>query len=204
MKETEQEREWAGELGNKYTENNRYSNIGTQLSFFAKILTRLPDIRSVYEVGANVGLNLDALKLLRPSLKLSGCDINAKAVELCVSKGYDVEQRSLYELNITKKYDLVFTKGVLIHLDPDSLESVYKLIGDMSSKYILIDEFFSPKPTAIDNYYGKNNVLFKRDFGRELRDCLDLELMDYGFISKIDPAFPGFDTNWYLFRKRDR
>jgi len=70
-----------------------------------------------------------------------------------------------YESN--ERHDLVFSKGVLIHINPDELERVYKKFYDMSKKYILIVEYYNPTPIEI-NYRGHSRKLFKRDFTGEL------------------------------------
>jgi hypothetical protein len=42
-------------------------------------------------------------------------------------------------------YDLVLTKGVLIHLDEEQLPAAYRALYEASSQYILICEYFAPK-----------------------------------------------------------
>lgn len=201
MSVTQQDAFWSGERGDTYTRKNSGPHVGSQIHFFSDILRRIPDVGSVYEVGANAGLNLDALKTLNPNVEIAGCDINEQAVGISKAKGYDIDLCSIFEAGGGRRFDLVFTRGVLVHINPDRLHDVYDRMGQLSAKYILIDEFFSPVPVPIDNYMGQNGVLFKRDFGREIMDRLGLKLLAYGFRSKIDPVFPGYDTNWYLFQK---
>ena len=52
-----------------------------------------------------------------------------------------------------------------------------------------------PTTTGIDSV-----AAMLRGLG-EIMDRLGLNLLAYGFRSKIDPVFPGYDTNWYLFQK---
>ena len=53
------------------------------------------------------------------------------------------------------------------------------------------------------NYRGHENRLFKRDFaGDILAVYKDLELIDYGFFYKGDPAFPKDDITWFLMKKQ--
>ena len=160
-------------------------------------------IKSVLELGANIGLNLMAIKQLLPFLEMAAVEINKKAVaEL---KTYlpevNVYNSSILDFIPHKKYDLVFTRGVLIHLNPDNLKNVYKLLYDSSSKYILIAEYYNPTPVSID-YRGHKNKLFKRDFAGELLDIYDdLFLLDYGFIYHRDLYFPQDDITWFLIEK---
>lgn len=77
---TEQEGFWQGEFGNGYTERNSnpHGN-ASNTAFFSKVLCRTRGVRSVLELGSNVGLNLMALRQLLPELRLSGVEINEKA-----------------------------------------------------------------------------------------------------------------------------
>lgn len=201
MTTTQQDAFWAGERGDTYTRKNNGPHVGSQIHFFSDVLRRVPDVGSAYEVGANAGLNLDAIKALNPNIEVAGCDINERAVGISKTKGYDIDLRSIFEVEAGRQFDLVFTRGVLVHINPERLNDAYDRMGRLSGKYILIDEFFSPVAVPIDGYMGQDGVLFKRDFGREIMNRLGLRLLAYGFRSKIDPVFPGYDTNWYLFQK---
>lgn len=65
--ETEQERFWAGEFGDAYIERNRRPELlAAKTAVFAKILSHAGAVTSVLELGANIGLNLLALRSLRP------------------------------------------------------------------------------------------------------------------------------------------
>ena len=56
---------------------------------------------------------------------------------------------SIEKFETKSKYDLVFTKGVLIHINPKNLKKIYKKIYKFSSKYILISEYYNPYPTKV-------------------------------------------------------
>jgi spore coat polysaccharide biosynthesis protein SpsF len=98
--------------------------------------------------------------------------------------------------------DLVLVKGVLIHLNPDVLASVYELLRAASSRYICIVEYYNPSPVTIP-YRGHTDRLFKRDFAGELLARYpELRLLDYGFVYHGDPNFPQDDLTWFLLEKR--
>ena len=61
------------------------------------------------------------------------------------------------------KYDLVFTSLVLIHQNPQLVNSVISKIVDISKKYIFGYEYFSDNLTEIE-YRGHKNVLWKQNF----------------------------------------
>lgn len=202
---TEQEKFWAGEFGDDYINRNLGANLlASNLNFFSKALNQASKIKSCLEFGANVGMNLKALKLLFPDMKLKGIEINSKAAEeLANFLGKEnVLLGSLFDAPIDEKVELSLIKGVLIHINPDKLQEVYKKLYDASSKYILIAEYYNPSPVKI-SYRGHSERLFKRDFAGEfLEKFSDTELIDYGFSYRKDPNFPQDDITWFLIKKK--
>ena len=98
--------------------------------------------------------------------------------------------------------DLALIKGVLIHINPEMLNTVYDKLYKASKRLILICEYYNPSPVAIP-YRGHSDRLFKRDFAGEMLDKYSaLRLIDYGFSYHRDPAFPQDDINWFLMEKR--
>lgn len=200
---TEQEEFWAGEFGNKYIDRNKNVNmLAGNTNLFSIILNNTRNIKSVIEFGANVGLNLLAIKNLLPKVDLSAIEINSVAVkELKKIPDLKVYRESI--LNFTPDYqrDFVLTKGLLIHINPAMLNKVYRLLYKTSTKYICIAEYYNPVPVELD-YRGYKNKLFKRDFADEMLDKFkDLHLLDYGFVYHRDNNFPQDDINWFLLEK---
>ena len=200
----QQEEFWSGKFGDEYINRNRSEQLlASNLNYFSKALKCAGDIRSAIEFGANVGMNLKALKMLFPEQHQYGVEINKKAAEhLANLIGLDnVFNDSMFKYESKIKYDLSFTKGVLIHIDPDMLQNAYQLLYDSSKKYILMGEYYNPKPVMID-YRGHSEKLYKRDFcGEILAKYSNLNLIDYGFCYKKDPAFPQDDITWFLLEK---
>ena len=190
---TEQEAFWKGEFGDKYTDRNKGERlVSANLAFFSNVLSRTQGIQGVLELGANIGLNLIALKKLLPKSNLSAVEINEKAAAKLKEAlpEVDLHLTSIIEFQPKGTWDLVFTKGVLIHISPEKLSEVYKLLYRSYSQYILICEYYSPKPTDVI-YRGHTGKLFKRDFAGEMLDLFkDLSLIDYGFVYHRDPNFP--------------
>ena len=200
---TPQESFWAGEFGDEYTDRNDGARwIASNLSLFSRILNRTSAIGSVMEFGANRGLNLQALRQLLPEASISAIEINEKAVqELKKFEWLEVHHASILDFIPPTKSDLVFIKGVMIHLNPDVLPKVYQLMHDASSRYVCIVEYYNPSPVTI-SYRGHADRLFKRDFaGEMLRAYPDLKLVDYGFVYHGDLNFPQDDLTWFLLEK---
>lgn len=81
---TEQEHFWAGKFGSDYIERNRGEAIvASNLAFFSRALRQARGIDSCLEFGANIGLNLRAIRQLLPGASLSAIEINPDAAQLC-------------------------------------------------------------------------------------------------------------------------
>ena len=200
---TEQELFWKSDFGINYTNRNLGDNlILNKVNLFSQILNTIK-IDSLFEIGCNRGLNLNAIKKINKNISLNGIEINKLAYELLKAQKIcdKLYNESILNLNIKNKFDLVFTKGVLIHINPEKLNEVYNKIYELSNKYILIAEYYSRDVREI-NYRGHDNKLYKRDFCGELMDKYpNLKLLDYGFVYYRDPKFPLDDITWFLLEK---
>jgi pseudaminic acid biosynthesis-associated methylase len=114
-----------------------------------------------------------------------------------------IYNQSILEFNILSQWDMVFTKGVLIHINPNELQCVYQKMYDASKRYILVAEYYNPTPVEVA-YRGYGSKLFKRDFAGEIMDKYpDLSLVDYGFTYHRDNSFAHDDVNWFLMKKEN-
>jgi len=202
---TEQEAFWAGAFGTQYIDRNKSDQLlASNLNFFCKALRSAIKLDSCIEFGANIGMNLKALKLLYPAIELSAIEINADAAaELSkIVAQNKLFQGSILDYQGSESVDLVLIKGVLIHINPDELIKVYDKLVQASHRYILVAEYYNPSPVAIP-YRGHTDRLFKRDFAGEIMDRYpSLRLLDYGFCYQRDPSFPQDDITWFLMEKR--
>jgi len=203
---TDQEDFWAGAFGTDYINRNTGDKLlGSNLAFFSRALRCARHLRDCIEFGANVGMNLRALKLLYPWQEHYAVEINpAAAAELrTVIPAENVLQQSILDFIPTRTYDLVLVKGVLIHINPDALSQVYETLFRSTGGYLLICEYYNPNPVEI-TYRGHNDRLFKRDFCGEILDAYQsLQLIDYGFSYHRDHNCPQDDITWFLLEKRN-
>ena len=200
---TPQEKFWSGDFGNGYIIRNKNQQlISSSLAMYAKIIAKTRGIESVLEFGANIGINLIAIKQILPGIELSALEINASAVkELKKLSLKNIYHTSFFDYEVDYQRDFVFTRGVLIHLNPDKLPDAYQILYTSSKRYICITEYYNPTPVVIP-YHGQNDRLFKRDFAGELMDKYkDLKLVDYGFAYHRDSNFPQDDVTWFLLEK---
>ena len=179
---------------------------------FARMLSKasICSRGGVIEFGSNIGLNIFALKRLLPSINcVSAIEINKLAVETLAERyktafGNEIKCYNSSILDWSPDYtrELVLISGVLIHINPDYLQSVYEKLYQTSNKYILIAEYYNPTPVEVV-YRGNTGKLFKRDFAGEMLDKYPyLHLLDYGFIYHRDNIFPADDITWFLLEKR--
>lgn len=204
---TEQEEFWAGSFGTEYIARNQGGHaVASNVALFSQALQKAEIPATCIEFGANIGLNLDALRLLYPSQKQYAVEINHNAAAELRRK---LPPESVFEASILdhevsegKRYDLVLIKGVLIHINPQFLQQVYAKLYEATGRYLLVCEYYNPVPVTV-SYRGHTERLFKRDFAGEIMDRFkSLTLLDYGFAYHRDRSFPQDDITWFLMERR--
>lgn len=202
---TPQEAFWAGEFGTDYSARSTGDGlVASNLHLFSRALRGAGALSSCLELGANVGMNLTALRLLHPGLAIKAVEINPDAARILgelIGAG-NVTLGSILDYEPRDQFDLVLVKGVLIHINPEKLPLVYEKIHRAARRFILLAEYYNPTPVAVP-YRGHADRLFKRDFAGEMLDRYsDLALRDYGFAYRRDAACPQDDLTWFLLEKR--
>ena len=202
---TEQEAFWAGQFGDDYIARNRGDALlASNLDFFAKALRSARDVHSCIEFGANIGMNLRALRLLYPTQEQAAVEINTEAARQLaeIVPPQNIHNSSILDFQPQRTWELALIKGVLIHINPDALPQVYDKLVAAVGRYLLVAEYYNPSPVAIP-YRGHTDRLFKRDFAGEIMDRHpQLQLVDYGFAYRRDPSHPQDDITWFLMEKR--
>lgn len=194
---------WKGEFGDAYTKRNIADN-DSNVEFFARIfgndyVEQYANINSIMEFGCGKGANLRALHVEFPYAKKYGVEINELAASEARNYG-KITHGSMFDYVIDEKFDLVLTKGLLIHIAPVWLREAYRILYEASNKYVLICEYYSKQPQEIE-YRGQKGALWKRDFcGEIMNQYPDLELIDYGFVYDRDP-YPQDSITWWLLEK---
>lgn len=174
----EQEAWWAGEAGNAYTARNRV-DWRARIPFWHDIM-KFTGARSVYEVGCGAGWNLNAIEEASPhKVKLSGCEINSAAAR----QARYASPAHIYEGSAERgqpygAIELVFTAGVLIHVAPERLDSLMRLIVDTSARYVLAIEYAAEAEEMIE-YRGEKDRLWKRNYGA-LYEVMGLKILHEG------------------------
>jgi spore coat polysaccharide biosynthesis protein SpsF len=91
---------WSGDFGDEYIHRNTSENLlASNIHFFSKALNHVSSIpKNVLEVGANIGMNIKAIKSIMPHTNFSGIEVNKKACELLLETGCNVIQGSIEEV----------------------------------------------------------------------------------------------------------
>src|SRR5437899_3117855 len=180
----EQEQFWSGPEGDAYTNRNRV-DWRLRIPFWHDIM-KFTGARSVYEVGCGAGFNLSAIAEASPhTVRLFACEINEQAAR---QARYAIDAE-IYEAPAEQgeahgAIELVFTAGALIHVAPENLESLMRLIVNTSSRYVLAIEYFSEVEEMV-NYRGEDDRLWKRNYG-VLYQALGLKQLHAGEATGFD------------------
>jgi pseudaminic acid biosynthesis-associated methylase len=191
----DQEKAWSGEFGDSYTARNDSVPWWDRVEFWDRVFS-LTRARSVLEVGCNSGANLMAMRTAAPGSILCGVDVNASALEYAKFRGFSVENLSALKVGVRwdRRFELVATVGMLIHVAPEHLLPTMTSILAASYRWILCVEYDAAEETPL-LYRGQIDRLWKRSYG-ELYERLGLKL------HAAWPAGGGFDAchAWLLER----
>lgn len=202
---SEQLKYWQSRWGDDYHTRNVImpEDIAKREAFWSTILNTCGDDipKSILEVGAGNGINIQAIDNL---YKRHGHKCLLECVEPNEKARISLTEQNIIETvfpsmdGILQKYDMVFTSGVLIHINPEELLSFTKQIYSLSNKYIVCCEYFRPEPET-KKYRDKEDALFIRDFGSFYLDNFPLQCIAHGFAWK---RMSGLDNlHWQLFKK---
>ena len=189
---TEQMKKWMNQFGKEYTDRNASSldeldqlyrnNFGiTRTELNNLFIGEIDRNARILEIGSNIGNQL--LLLQKMGFKnLYGIEINSHAIEFSKrrTKNINIIQGSSFDIPFKNDYfDIVFTSGLLIHINPRDIEKAMKEIYRCSRKYIWGLEYYSEEYQEI-LYRGEENLLWKANFSK-----LYLGLFDgLGFIKE--------------------
>jgi len=185
--------DWQGEFGDEYTNRNK-PDVGKRVSFFETLAPY--QIESAFEVGCNSGANLLALREAI-GCEVEGCDINNHALALAEENHLTVYYEDAGELDhAPDEYDLVFTVGVMIHLNTPKLIRCMKEMNRVSNGLVMFLEYEGNDIEV--PYRGNRGALIKRDYGGIYQELFpEAILIDTGFL----PKEMGFDdvTYWVFY-----
>jgi pseudaminic acid biosynthesis-associated methylase len=185
---------WAGNFGEEYTNRNvynpkeldelytnRYGASRTEMN--CHFLKDISKDAQILEVGCNCGNQLLALEQ-QGFYNLTGIEINPKAADLARTRTHSphpIFTGSALDLPFINNYfDVVFTSGLLIHINPMELIKVMGEIARVSKEYVWGFEYYSQGQTEVV-YRGKTDVLWKNDYALMYSLYCDLKLVEEKF-----------------------
>lgn len=182
---------WKSPWGDRYHQRNMSAFSSSKRSRFWERFYKAHPVASVLEIGCGSGANLRWAR----AASVYGMDVNEKAVAIANSiPGVVVAEQSIFDKRFADGFaELVFTCGVLIHIERARLEVAISEMIRLSSKYVMAMEYEADKEEPI-LYHGQANALWKRPY----RALISLRLgapLAGGFLT----ARQGFDrVTWSL------
>ena len=190
MSDTPELDAWKSGFGREYTDRNALTLDGMEELYRKNYGRSRTDLNRVFlndmdrsirilEVGSNVGNQL--LCLQKMGFKnLYGIDPQSYAVELSKlrTKGINIIEGDAFDIPFKDGFfDLVFTSGVLIHINPNDVGRAMAEIHRCSKRYVFGFEYYSQGYEAVE-YRGKKDLLWKADFPAVYRQhCPGLKLV---------------------------
>lgn len=196
--DTDQLKKWTGKFGKEYTDRNAISlndleksyqnNYGITRTKLNKLfLNRIDHSIRILEIGSNIGNQLLCLQKLGFK-NLYGIEPQNYAVELSKKRTKDINiiKGDAFDIPYKDKYfDLVFTSGVLIHINPRDIKKIIKEIYRCSHKYICGFEYYSEEYREII-YRGERDLLWKANFPKIYIDTFsDLKIIKIKFLKYL-------------------
>ncbi|KKM70072.1 hypothetical protein LCGC14_1444360 [marine sediment metagenome] len=181
---SKQSQAWASEFGKEYTDRNNMSIEEMDTMYEKQYGISRSDMNHqflgymdrnirILEVGSNIGLQLQFLQ--KAGFKnLYGIEISPYAVELSKSltKNVNIIQGYAQDMPFKDNYfDVVFTSGVLIHINPDEVSDIMREMYRCTMFFIWGFEYFSYELQAIKYREAKEttDLLWKADFPKLFR-----------------------------------
>lgn len=185
----EQLKQWCGEVGRAYQERNPFEP-RSAVPYFERVAVNR-NIKSILEVGCNLGSKLGAWLTVLPNAEISGVEPNAEAVAKAskVPGVKSVVQGDAYKLPFgDESFDLVFTSGVLMHVPTERINDAVKEIFRVAKRYIVAIEQRSEVEQEIQpSFRGVGRMWFSRDYTKL-----------YGQFDALSFIYREAYREWYL------
>jgi pseudaminic acid biosynthesis-associated methylase len=197
---TPQMKSWMGKFGAEYTDRNTLSldeldklylnNYGISRNTLNNEFLKDIIINSarVLEVGSNIGNQLLMLQKMGFN-NLYGIELQRYAIKIAQQRAQNIHfcQGSVYDMPFKDNFfDLVFTSGLLIHINPINIKIALKEIYRCTNNYIWGFEYWSDNYTEV-RYRGNKEMLWKTDFGKLYLETFDdLIMVKHNKIKYVD------------------
>lgn len=146
-------------LWNEYTDDNRKEQ--QELSKFIYFLSIGLGAKNICECGCNVGNNLSSFP---NNFDVHGVDLNTYALEKAKNKypNFHFKEANINNTShADSSFDLVFTRGVLIHIQENEVDNVLNELVRISKKWILNLEYHGDDGKMIKWKRGDDLVWYR-------------------------------------------
>jgi len=145
------------EFWDSYSDSN-HNHDAKKISNFIYNMCLGLNATKVLEVGCNVGNNLQAFP---KAFTVEGVDKNEHAIEIaCFRYPHLFSQGDIMKLSYPDNYcDVVFTRGLLIHIDPVDLHQAMRELLRVSKRWVFNLEYHSEDEQKVAYQVG----LWKRN-----------------------------------------
>lgn len=185
------------DLWNEYTKENE-ETYHESLSNFIHNASLVLGAKKILEVGCNIGNNL---RVFGTDLNVYGIDMNEKALEIAKQRlpNFKFKKGLITDIPFDDNYfDLVFTRGVLIHIHLDDMQNAMKELFRVSNKWIFNLEYFG-KDNKMIKWKRGDDLLWYRNMEERWRN-FDVEIVSsINMPKEIDIS----DTHLTLVKKRN-
>jgi hypothetical protein len=147
-------------LWNTYTDENQ-NNIFKGLSNFFYHAAISLGVTSICEAGCNIGNNLASMPR---DFSVSGFDLNKHALSITKSRypDFDFKLGSIVDIPFPdNSFDLVFTRGVLIHIPESDLDKAMSELMRISKKWIFNLEYYGEDEKMIEWKRGDDLLWYR-------------------------------------------
>ncbi|MCA9813404.1 MAG: class I SAM-dependent methyltransferase [Nitrosarchaeum sp.] len=152
--------EYDTKLWNQYTEDNKGTE-QKQLSDFIFYNSISLGAKKICEAGCNVGNNLSSFT---QDYDVCGIDMNEQALASAQNRypEFRFKQENLKKISFADdSFDVVFTRGVLIHIPDEDLDDVLSELLRISKKWVFNLEYFGEDGKMIEWKRGDNLLWYR-------------------------------------------
>lgn len=174
------------EVWDKYTDDNE-KNIQNDIGKFIYFTSLALGAKKICEAGCNVGNNLSSFT---SNFEVYGIDMNEHALNKAKSEfpNFIFKKEELKKTSFPDSvFDLVFTRGILIHIPKSELPDVLKELLRISKKWIFNLEYFGEDGKMIK--WGRGDELLWYRNMKERWSKFNVEIIsDVEIPLEIDPG----------------
>jgi len=185
------------ELWKEYT-NENIDKIGEKQSDLIYHLSLLLGAKKICEAGCNIGNNLTSFPT---DFKVNGFDMSKYALKEAKKRhaGFNFKEGNLNEIPFqNNEFDLVFTRGVLIHIPSHDLDKILEELLRISNKWVFNLEYFGDDGEMI-NWKRGGDLLWYRNMKKRWSKFNVEIISDVEIPIEVDPG----KVRLTLIRKND-